>query len=146
MLVYADKSANYILKKVAGTFGPNTSIIAPGETPPSPGNQSDVLAGADKSVDDISKKVVGTSGSNTSVITPGETPLLQVKKALEKLSVISKQQRNELAENKISTPRIVGKKALRNLQPFQSCKKRNMPKIKALHHLQQARKPLRNLL
>jgi hypothetical protein len=105
-----------------------------------------MLVDADKSSNYISKKVAGTFGPNTSIIAPGETPLLQVKKALEKLSVISKQQRNELAENKISTPRIVGKKALRNLQPFQSCKKRNMPKIKALHHLQQARKPLRNLL
>jgi hypothetical protein len=25
---------------------------------------------------------------------------------------------------------------LRNLQSFQSCKKRNLPKIKSLHHLQ----------
>jgi hypothetical protein len=73
-----------------------------------------VLAGDDKSVDDISKKAVGTSGPNTSVIALGETPL--------------------------------GKKALEKLQPFQSCKKRNLPKIKALHHLQQASKPLRNLL
>jgi hypothetical protein len=35
---------------------------------------------------------------------------------------------------------------LRNLEPFQSCKKRNLPRIKDLHHLQQASKPLRNLL
>jgi hypothetical protein len=103
-----------------------------------------VLAGADKSVDDISKKVVGTSGPNTSVIAPGETPL--GKKSLEKPSAISNQQGKKLAENKISTPRTAGKNSLRNLQPFQDCKKRKLPKIIALHHLQQASKPLRNLL
>jgi hypothetical protein len=103
-----------------------------------------VLAGAGKSVDDISKKVVGTFGPNTSVIALSET--LLGKNALEKPSAISNQQGKKLAENKISTPRTVGKKSLRNLQPFQSCKKRNLPKIKALHHLQQASKPLRNLL
>jgi hypothetical protein len=92
-----------------------------------------VLAGAGKSVDDISKKVVGTFGPNTSVIALSETPL--GKNALEKPSAISNQQGKKLAENKISTPRTVGKKSLRNLQPFQSCKKRNLPKIKALHHL-----------
>jgi hypothetical protein len=46
----------------AGTSGPNTSIIAPVETPLLPVNQSDVLADADKSVHDILKKAVGTSG------------------------------------------------------------------------------------
>jgi hypothetical protein len=71
----------------AGTSGPNTCVIGPGETPLLPVNQSDVLAGADKSVDDTSKKAVGTSGPNTSVIAPGETPL--GKKALEKSSAIS---------------------------------------------------------
>jgi hypothetical protein len=69
-----------------------------------------VLASADKSVDDISKKAVGTSGPNTFVIAPGETPL--GKKDLEKPSAISNQQGKKLAENKISTPRIVGKKSL----------------------------------
>jgi hypothetical protein len=57
MLAHADKSADDISKKAAGTSGPNTSVIAPGETPPLPGKLSDVLAGADKSVDDVSKKV-----------------------------------------------------------------------------------------
>jgi hypothetical protein len=52
----------------AGTSGPNTSVIGPGETPLLPVNQSDVLAGADKSGKDTSKKVVGTSGPNT--VTP----------------------------------------------------------------------------
>jgi hypothetical protein len=69
-----------------------------------------VLAGADKSVDDISKKAVGTSRPNTSVIAPGETPL--GKKALEKPSATSNLQGKKLAENKISTPRTVGKKYL----------------------------------
>jgi hypothetical protein len=73
----------------AGTSGPNTSVIGPGETP-LPVNQSDVLAGANKSVDDTSKKVVGTTGPNTSLIAPGEMPL--GKKALEKPSTISNQQ------------------------------------------------------
>jgi hypothetical protein len=78
------------LKKVVGTSGPNTSVIAPGQTLPLPSNKSDVLAGAHKFVDDISKKVVGTSGANTYVIAPGETPKLPGKKALEKPSAISK--------------------------------------------------------
>jgi hypothetical protein len=95
------------LKKTTGTSG---LVIAPGETAPLPGNQSDVLAGADKSVDGILKKVVGTSGLNTSTIAPGETPLS--KKVLEKPSAISKQQGKKLAENKISTPPTAGKKAL----------------------------------
>jgi hypothetical protein len=62
-----------------------------------------VLAGADKSVNNTLKKVVGTSGPNTSVIAPGETPL--------------------------------ERKPLRNLQPFQISKERNLPKIKSLHHV-----------
>jgi hypothetical protein len=103
-----------------------------------------VLAGADKSVDDISKKVVGTTGPNTSVIAPGETPL--GKKAREKPSAISNQQGKKLAENKSLHHVQQARNPLRNLQPFQSCKKRKLPKIKALHHLQQASKPLRNLL
>jgi hypothetical protein len=94
----------------AGTSGPNTSVIGPGETPLLPVIQSDVLAGANKSVDDTSKKVVGTSGPNTFVIAPGETPL--GKKALEKPSAISNQQGKKLAENKISTPLTAGKKSL----------------------------------
>jgi hypothetical protein len=93
----------------AGTSGPKTSVIGPGETPLLLVNQSDVLASADKFVDYTSKKFVGTSGPNTSVISPGETPL--DKKALEKPSTISNQQGKKLAENKIST-RIVGKKSL----------------------------------
>jgi hypothetical protein len=39
----------------------------------------------------------------------------------------------------------LGKKAPENLQPFQISKERNLPKIKSLHHVQQARNPLRNL-
>jgi hypothetical protein len=128
----------------AGTFGPNTSVIGPGETPLLPVNQSDVLAGADKSVDDISKKVVGTSGPNTSVIAPGGTPL--GKKVLEKPSAISISKERNLPKIKSLHHVQQAKNPLRNLQPFQSCKKRNLPKIKALHHLQQASKPLRNLL
>jgi hypothetical protein len=33
MLADADKSVDDISKKVVGTSGPNTSVIAPGETP-----------------------------------------------------------------------------------------------------------------
>jgi hypothetical protein len=33
-----DKFVNDILKKAAGTSGPNTSVLAPGETPPLPSN------------------------------------------------------------------------------------------------------------
>jgi hypothetical protein len=88
MLVDANKSADDILKKVAGTSRLNTSVIAPGKTPLLLGNQSDVLTGADKSVDDISEKGVGTFGPNASIISPGSTRL--GKKALEKPSAISK--------------------------------------------------------
>jgi hypothetical protein len=33
VLVDSDKSVDDISKKAVGTFGPNTSVIAPGETP-----------------------------------------------------------------------------------------------------------------
>jgi hypothetical protein len=39
----------------------------------------------------------------------------------------------------------LGKRALRNLQPFQISEERNLPKIKSLHHVHQVRNPLRNL-
>jgi hypothetical protein len=103
-----------------------------------------VLAGADKSVVDISKKVVGTSGPNTTVIAPGETPLGKI--SLEKPSAISNRQGKKLTENKIFTPCTAVKKSLEKPSAISNCKKRNLPKIKALHHLQQACKPLRNLL
>jgi hypothetical protein len=128
----------------AGTSRPNTSVIGPGETTLLPVNQSDVLADADKSVDDILKKVVGTSGPNTSVIAPGETPL--GKKSLEKPSAISNQQGKKLAENKISIPRTAGKKSLEKCSVISKLQEEKLPKIKALHHLQQASKPLRIIL
>jgi hypothetical protein len=112
---------------------PNTPVIGPSETPLLPVNQCDVLAGAAKSVDDISKKVVGTSGPNTSVIALGETPL--GKKALEKPSAISNQQGKNLLKIKSQHHIQQARNPLRNLQSFQSCKKRNLPQIKALHHL-----------
>jgi hypothetical protein len=68
------------------------------------------------------------------------------KKALEKPSAISNQQGKNLPKIKSLHHVQQARNPLRNLQPFQSCKKRNLPKIKALHHLQQARKPLRNLI
>jgi hypothetical protein len=88
-----------------------------------------VLAGADKSIDDILKKAIGTSGPNTSVIARGETPL--GKKALEKPSAISNQQGKKLAKNKVLHHVQQARNPLRNLQPFQSCKKRNLPKNKS---------------
>jgi hypothetical protein len=103
-----------------------------------------VLAGADKSFEDISKKALGTSGPNTSVIAPGETPL--GKKSLEKPSAISNQQGNKLDQNKISTPHTVGKKSLEKPSAISKLQEEKLAKIKALHHLQQASKPLRNIL
>jgi hypothetical protein len=38
MMANVDKFVNDILKKAAGTSGPNTSVLAPGETPPLPSN------------------------------------------------------------------------------------------------------------
>jgi hypothetical protein len=110
MLANGDKSVDDISKKAAGTSGPNTSVIAPGEKPPC--NQSDVLAGADKSDDNISKEAAGASGPNTFVIAHGESPPLPSNKALEKPSAISKQQQKKLAKNKSSAPPTAGKKAL----------------------------------
>jgi hypothetical protein len=40
VLADANKSIDDILKKVVGTSGPNTSVIAPGETPPLLGNKA----------------------------------------------------------------------------------------------------------
>jgi hypothetical protein len=109
--------------------GPNTSVIAPGETPPLPGNQSDVLGDADKSIDDILKKVVGTSRPNTSVIAPGETPL--GKKSLEKPSLISNQQGKKLTKNKISTPRTSGKKSLEKPSTISKMQEEKLAKNKS---------------
>jgi hypothetical protein len=113
----------------AGTSGPNTSIIGPGETSLLSVNKSDVLAGADKSVDDISKKAIGTFGPNTSIIAPGETPL--GKKALEKPSAISNQQGQKLAENKISTSRTAGKKYLEKPSAISKLQEEKLAKNKS---------------
>jgi hypothetical protein len=84
----------------------------PPPPPPSPPHETTKPTPLNGSAQNNHAKA-GTSGPNTSVIGPGETPL--------------------------------GKKPLGNLQPFEISKERNLPKIISLHHVQQARNPLRNL-
>jgi hypothetical protein len=61
-------------------------------------------------------------------LAPGETPL--GKKALEKLSAISKQQGKKLAKNKISTACTAGKKALEKLSAISKMQEKKHAKNK----------------
>jgi hypothetical protein len=127
VLVDANKFVNYISKKAAGTSGPNTSVIAPGETPSSPGKKA-----LEKNFPAISKQHQKKLAENKS-----STPHATGKKALEKSSSdISKQQEKKPAENKSSTPRATGKKALQKPSSTISKRgKRKLPKIKSLRSL-----------
>jgi hypothetical protein len=92
VLADADKSMEDISKKLVGTFGPNTSVIPPGETPPLPGKKA-----LEKPLA-ISKQQKKKFDKNKS-----STPPTVGKKALEKpSSAISKQQEKKIAENKSS--------------------------------------------
>jgi hypothetical protein len=88
----ADKSVDNILKKAIGTSGPNTYVIAPGETPPLLGKKALEKPSA------ISKQQEKKLTKNKS-----STPPTAGKKALKKpSSAISKQQEKKIAENKNS--------------------------------------------
>jgi hypothetical protein len=90
VLASADKSVDDISKKVVGTSGPNTSVIAPGETP-------------------LGKKALekpsAISNQQGKKLTENKisTPRTTGKKSLEKPLVISKLQEEKLAKKKLYT-------------------------------------------
>jgi hypothetical protein len=100
VLAGADKSIDDISKKVVGTFGPNTSVIALGETPLG----KKVLEKPSAISNQQEKKLAENKIS---------TPHTTGKKSLEKPSAISKLQEEKLAKNKSSTPPTAGKQALK---------------------------------
>jgi hypothetical protein len=100
MLAGADKSVDDISKKAVGTSGPNTSVIAPGETPL--GKKSLEKPSA------ISNQQ-GKKLAENKIFTPRTAD----RKSLEKPSAISKLQEEKLAKNKSSTPPTAGKQALK---------------------------------
>jgi hypothetical protein len=87
---------------------------------------------------------VGTFGPITSVIVPGETPLLPINQS-DVLAGADKSVNNTLKKvvgtsgpnTSVIAPgeTPLERKPLRNLQPFQISKERNLPKIKSLHHV-----------
>jgi hypothetical protein len=95
VLVDADKFVDDISKEVVGTFGPNTSLIAPGETP---------LGKALEKPSAISNQQGKKLAKNKI-----STPRTKGKKSLEKSSAISKLQEEKLAQYKSSTPPTAGK-------------------------------------
>jgi hypothetical protein len=99
-LVGADKSVDDISKKAVGTSGPNTSVIAPGETPLG----KKALEKSSAISNQLGKKLVENK------IT---TPRTAGKKSHEKPSAISKLQEEKLAKNKSYTPPTAGKQALK---------------------------------
>jgi hypothetical protein len=99
VLASADKSVDDILKKVVGTSGPNTSVIAPSETPLGKKALEKPLAISNQQ----GKKLAENKFS---------TPCSAGKKSLEKPSAISKLQEDKLAKIKSSTP-TAGKQALK---------------------------------
>jgi hypothetical protein len=101
VLAGADKSVDDILKRVVGTSGPNTSVIAPGETPLG----KKALEKPSAISNQQGKKLAENKIS---------TPRTAGKKSLEKPSAISKLQEEKLAKNKSSAPPTASK-PLRNL-------------------------------
>jgi hypothetical protein len=100
VLAGADKSIDDTLKKVVGTSGPNTSVIAPGETP------------LGKKALEKSSAISNQQGKKLAE-NKISTPRTAGKKSLEKPSAISKMQEDKLPKNKSSTPLIAGKQALK---------------------------------
>jgi hypothetical protein len=100
VLAGADKSVDDTSKKVVGPSGPNTSVIAYGETPlgKKPFEKPSAISNQQ------GKKLAENKMS---------TPRIAGKKSLEKPSAISKLQEENLAKNKSSTPPTAGKQALK---------------------------------
>jgi hypothetical protein len=102
----------------------------PPPLPPSPPHETTKPTPPNESAQNNHAKS-GTFGPNTSVIGPGETPL--GKKALEKPSVISNQQRKKLARNNISTPRTTGKESLEKPSSISKLQEEKLAKNKNLY-------------
>jgi hypothetical protein len=100
VLAAADKSIDETSKKVVGTSGPNTSVIAPGETPLG----KKALEKPSATSNHQGKKLARNKIS---------TPRIACKKSLEKHSAISKLQEEKLAKTKSSTPYTAGKQAFK---------------------------------
>jgi hypothetical protein len=100
VLAGADKFVDDTSKKVVGTSGPNTSIIAPDKTPLG----KKALEKPSAISNQQGKKLAENKIS---------TPRTTVKKSLEKPSAISKLQEEKLAKNKSSTPPTTAKQALK---------------------------------
>jgi hypothetical protein len=108
----------------AGTSGPNTSVIGPGETP--------LGKKALEKPSAISNQQ-GKKLAENNISTPRTTG----KKSLEKPSAVSKLQEEKLAKNKSSTPPTAGKQALK--KPYSAISKQQKKEIAV-------NKPLRGLL
>jgi hypothetical protein len=100
VLAGADKSIDDISKKAVGTSGPNTSVIAPGETPLG----KKALEKPSAISNQQGKKLAENKIS---------TPRTIGNKSLEKPSAILKLQEEKLVKNKSSKPPTVGKQALK---------------------------------
>jgi hypothetical protein len=96
----ADKSVDDISKKVECTSGPNTFVIALGETPLG----KKALEKPSAIANPQGKKLAQNKIS---------TPCKVGKKSLEKPLAISKLQEEKLAKNKIATPPTADKQALK---------------------------------
>jgi hypothetical protein len=84
----------------AGTYGPNTSVIGPGETPLGKKTLEKPSAISNQQEKKLAENNIST-------------PRTTGKKSLEKPSTISKLQEEKLAKNKSSTPPTAGKQALK---------------------------------
>jgi hypothetical protein len=100
VLAGADKFVDNISKKVVGTSAPNTSVIAPGETPLG----KKALEKPSAISNQQGKKLAENKIS---------TPRTIGKKSLDKPLVISKMQEEKLAKNKSYTPPTAGKQTLK---------------------------------
>jgi hypothetical protein len=114
VLAGADKSVDDISKKAVGTSGPNSSVIAPGETPLG----KKALEKASAISNQQGKKLAENKIS---------TPRRAGKKSLEKPSAISKLQEEKLAKNKSPSPPTAGKQALK--KPSSAISKQQEKKI-----------------
>jgi hypothetical protein len=100
VLAGADKSVDHTSKNVVCTYGPNTYVISPGDTPLG----KKALEKPSAIINQQGKKLAENKIS---------TPRTAGKKSLEKPSAISKLQEEKLAKNKSSTPPAASKQALK---------------------------------
>jgi hypothetical protein len=123
VLASADKSVNDISKKVEGTSGPNTSVIAPGETPLGKKALEKPSAISNQQGKKLAKNKIST-------------PRTTGKKSLDKPSAISKLQERNFRKIKALHHLQQASTSLGNLlQPSQSSKKRKLLLIKPIRGL-----------